>query len=64
MTYLNQFLIEILNKPILKLIQQIKIKPKEELMEARLAQSVERETFNLKAKGSSPLSGDLFLLIH
>ena len=27
---------------------------------ARLAQSVERETFNLKAKGSSPLSGDFF----
>ena len=27
---------------------------------ARLAQSVERETFNLKAKGSSPLSGDIF----
>ena len=28
---------------------------------ARLAQSVERETFNLKAKGSSPLSGEFFL---
>ena len=28
---------------------------------ARLAQSVERETFNLKAKGSSPLSGEYFL---
>ena len=30
------------------------------LISARLAQSVERETFNLKAKGSSPLSGELF----
>ena len=30
---------------------------------ARLAQSVERETFNLKAKGSSPLSGEFFLLV-
>ena len=30
-------------------------------MQARLAQSVERETFNLKAKGSSPLSGEFFL---
>ena len=29
-------------------------------IQARLAQSVERETFNLKAKGSSPLSGELF----
>ena len=29
-------------------------------MQARLAQSVERETFNLKAKGSSPLSGGFF----
>jgi hypothetical protein len=28
---------------------------------ARLAQSVERETFNLKAKGSSPLSGEFFI---
>ena len=27
---------------------------------ARLAQSVEHQTFNLRAKGSSPLSGDLF----
>ncbi len=31
--------------------------------EARLAQLVERETFNLKAKGSSPLSGGIFLVI-
>ena len=30
---------------------------------ARLAQSVERETFNLKAKGSSPLSGGFFFEI-
>ena len=30
---------------------------------ARLAQSVERETFNLKAKGSSPLSGEFFLFL-
>jgi hypothetical protein len=30
------------------------------LSQARLAQSVERETFNLKAKGSSPLSGEFF----
>jgi len=29
-------------------------------IQARLAQSVERETFNLKAKGSSPLSGGIF----
>ena len=29
-------------------------------LQARLAQSVERETFNLKAKGSSPLSGEFF----
>ena len=29
---------------------------------ARLAQSVERETFNLKAKGSSPLSGEYFFI--
>ncbi len=29
---------------------------------ARLAQLVERETFNLKAKGSSPLSGGFFLM--
>jgi hypothetical protein len=27
---------------------------------ARLAQSVERETFNLKVKGSTPLSGEIF----
>ena len=32
----------------------------EKYIEARLAQSVERETFNLKAKGSSPLSGEFF----
>jgi hypothetical protein len=30
------------------------------MYQARLAQSVERETFNLKAKGSSPLSGEFF----
>jgi hypothetical protein len=30
---------------------------------ARLAQSVERETFNLKAWGSSPQSGAIFLKI-
>ena len=30
---------------------------------ARLAQSVERETFNLKAKGSSPLSGEFFIVV-
>ncbi len=34
------------------------------LIRARLAQLVERETFNLKAKGSSPLSGDFFLHIY
>ena len=28
---------------------------------ARLAQSVEHQTFNLRVKGSSPLSGELFL---
>ena len=28
------------------------------MSEARLAQSVEHQTFNLRAKGSSPLSGD------
>ena len=32
------------------------------MLEARLAQSVERETFNLKAKGSSPLSGEFFTI--
>ena len=32
--------------------------------EARLAQSVERQTFNLVVKGSSPLSGDFFNLKH
>jgi hypothetical protein len=33
------------------------------LSQARLAQSVERETFNLKAKGSSPLSGEFFFAV-
>ena len=36
----------------------------ESINEARLAQSVERETFNLKAKGSSPLSGEIFVSIN
>ena len=29
---------------------------------ARLAQSVEHQTFNLRVMGSSPISGDMFLL--
>ena len=30
------------------------------VIQARLAQSVERGTFNPKVKGSSPLSGEIF----
>ncbi len=32
------------------------------LVAARLAQLVEHQTFNLRVKGSSPLSGELFFL--